>query len=299
MRRLSRGAKGRLVGWILFFIILYSNTLQSPDGPPTRRPAPFVAKTPEIVEPRLPLGFPEGEGKLRRPNSSDGRFAIDEKPRSPKSVSVGTAFSINANGLWITARHVTDGCDRIMLSDEKYKRFPVNGLIQHPRADVSIFKSNLRAEPLLINFEAPRYGQGGYHFGFPRGEPGDVHSVLMGRRAMYHKSRSGQKENVLVWAERDSFPENDYSLGGISGGPIVNDNGDVVGVHVAGSIRRGRSFSSLPSAIDYLVDKGGHSYNQGNDIKAVRAYLNAFDFPKAGSGLRKQKTVAQVICFTK
>ena len=299
MRRLSHGAKGRLIGWIIFFAILISSSFQSKDSPPTRRPAPFIAKAPAHAEPRLPRDFPEGEGALRRPSTFDGILAIEESSRDPNSVSVGTAFSINDNGLWITARHVTEGCDRLILRGLGGKSFAVNGLIEHPRADVSIFKANLQAEPLLINFDTLNYGQKGFHFGFPRGEPGDVHSVLMGRRAMFQKGRSIQKENVLVWAERDNFPKNDYALGGISGGPIVNSSGEVVGIHVAGSKRRGRSYSSLPSTINYLTKRGSYFYDENNDISTVTPYLNEYEFAKAGRDLRKQKTVAQVVCFTK
>ncbi|MDG1727230.1 MAG: hypothetical protein P8H57_08755 [Emcibacteraceae bacterium] len=100
-----------------------------------------------------------------------------------------------------------------------------------------------------------------------------------------------------MWAEKIRVPNSNESLGGISGGPILNDNGEVVGIHVAGSVRRGRSFSSLPRTINQLLDQNDVKINSNNRNVDV-AKLNEADFSRLGDELRSNLSVAQVICRT-
>ena len=79
--------------------------------------------------------------------------------------------------------------------------------------------------------------------------------------------------------------------------PILNKDGKVVGIHVAGSLRRGRSFSSLPSNINDLLNK--YNININPAFKMVNtAELNTSDFSNVGNKLREELTVAQVVCRT-
>ena len=59
---------------------------------------------------------PRAEGRigarLEKRSRFDPAFTVDV---GEKGNSTGTAFSIRDEGVWLTARHVVDGCDRIGL----------------------------------------------------------------------------------------------------------------------------------------------------------------------------------------
>jgi len=260
--------------------------------PPMRRPHPEKA-----APPPLPPMQVEGQGKLTLPRRSDPGFIINAEGRKRNSVYTGTAFSIHDDGTWITARHVTDGCDRLVLLVKGNKGYLVKNLIQHPRSDVSLFQTGGGAEPLKISHDRLEYNQKGYHIGYPRGEAGEVYSRLMGRRIMNTKGHHKARENVLVWTEVKRFPENNHPLGGLSGGPTLDEHGNVIGVLVAGSIRRGRAYSSLPEAIDYLVEKSGTILPEDTQLADFSYLLNEDGFSEAGKTLRENLTIAKLVCM--
>jgi hypothetical protein len=293
---MNKGAKF----WIILFIGLFiiSNYLDNEDYdniPPMQKKIPYKKGPPP-----LPNIRPEGEGKLRNPSFNDPMVMIESGPKSHHSMSTGTAFSIDKSGLWVTAKHVTKGCDSLVVLTSQSRGYKVTGKFEHPKADVSLLKTNGGAYP--FNFEAgiPDYNAEGFHYGYPRGNPGDVYSRLIGRRTMKTKGTPrGRQENVLVWAERLRWPDHNLSLGGISGGPILNNNGNVAGIHVAGSVRRGRSYSSLPSAANYLVKKARVRLSEMPREEKLTEMLSSSDFSKAGKYLRKRLSVAKVVCIVK
>lgn len=237
-----------------------------------------------------------GEG-LDPISPNDPIITIADEAKGSRSQYTGTAFSIDQRGLWITARHVTNGCDQLLLLRPHRRALPVKGLSEHNRADVALLQTDGGYNALAIDGSVPQFEQEGFHYGFPRGEPGDVYSTLLGRRVIKSKGTRNTKEPVLVWAERIRVPDSDKTLGGISGGPILNKDGNVVGVHIAGSVRRGRSFSSLPKAIGELLNRHNVDLNVAENNVDI-SLLNSRDFSNVGNSLRRDVQVAQVICRT-
>lgn len=285
------------IALLLMLIVIFLGEFNKPPGgegtvPPMRRPYPEKA---------APLPLPpmrvEGQGELRHPRRSDPQFTIIAEGPKQNSVYTGTAFSIRDDGLWITAKHVTKGCDRLVLLVKGNRGYRIEGLVQHPRSDVSLFKTRGGAEPLKINRGRLSYNQKGYHIGYPRGEAGEVYSQLMGRRVMKTKGHHNARENVLVWTEMKRFPDNNHPLGGLSGGPTLDENGNVIGVLVAGSIRRGRAYSSLPESIDYLLERTDTMIPETVEAGKLAYLLNEDGFSEAGRILRKKLTIAKVVCL--
>lgn len=241
---------------------------------------------------------PDDVGPVGPGQDSDDVIVIQDDEKGMRQQYTGTAFSIDERGLWVTARHVTDQCARLTLLRPFRSPLPVVGLSPHSRADVSLLQTEGGYEALDVEYATPEYNQEGFHFGFPRGEPGAVYSRLIGRKTMKTVGRRTYKETVHVWAEQIRIPDSDESLGGISGGPILNKNGDVVGIHVAGSIRRGRSFSSLPKNIGDLLERSGVSLQAGDEYDVDETSLTSLGFSSVGDALRSDITVAQVICRT-
>lgn len=249
-----------------------------------------------------------GSGSARRPDP--GQFAPAEPPARPPSdqpgimvpvgdkqaSSTGTAFSVDRSGVWITARHVADGCDQIVLqkSDRRYVR--VIRKRHHPNADISILwtQSGVPALPLL---EQPlRQNQDGYSFGFPKGEPGDVHAKLIGSTRMHQRGRYRTDEPVVAWTHVRRVPDRGAHLGGISGGPWLNSAGRILGVHVAGSPRRGRSYATAPTSLRAAFTQAGLSAS-GASRGLEKVSVTPRNFPAVGDKLRKALTVAKVLCL--
>ena len=54
---------------------------------------------------------------------------------------------------------------------------------------------------------------------------------------------------MIAWAEVKRLPAREGSLGGISGGAVLNNAGAVVGVTIAEEPRRGRVISAAPETL--------------------------------------------------
>jgi S1-C subfamily serine protease len=249
-----------------------------------------------------------GAGSARRPDP--GQFA-PAQPIAPPSTdepgvmvpvgdkqqsSSGTAFSIDSGGIWITARHVADGCDRIVLQRNSRQFVRVNRVRHHPNADISILWTQ-RGVPALPLLQQPlRPNQDGYSFGFPKGKPGDVHGRMIGTTRMHQRGRYRTNEPVVAWTHVRRVPDIGAHLGGISGGPWVNEAGRILGVHVAGNPRRGRSYATAPSSLRAAFTQAGLS-DGGASRSLERVSVTPRNFPSVGDQLRRTLTIAKVLCM--
>lgn len=235
----------------------------------------------------------KGSGRALRPASPrDPTVSINIKPRSGSSS--GTAFSIDRRGLWMTARHVVDGCPKIYVLTGPRRGLLVRRVYIHPTADIAMISTSRGMPALGFGQAALRLGMTGFHFGFPKGRPGDVRSALIGRRVMRVRGRYRTAEPVLAWAERVRVPNTSGGLGGISGGPALDRTGRVIGVTVAGTVRRGRVYTTAPASIARAIRRAQMRLPSRNSSAAKRVPENGF--PSYGSNLRHRLTVAKVIC---
>lgn len=245
---------------------------------------------------KLPIEIVQPPHIVKQPRQADGgpvfSIALEDKQRS----STGTAFSVNNNGTWVTARHVADGCDKIALQKAKRDFVRVQRLQHHPNADISILQTNGGTPPLPGIEKRITRGQDGYSFGFPKGEPGDVHAKVIGKRTMAVRGRYSTREPVIAWTQIRRVPDRGTHLGGISGGPWIDSKGRIIGVHVAGAPRRGRSYSSTPESLIYILQRSGiDTKNIGKGSGSIS--VNKNDFSIVGEKLRRRLTVAKVYCL--
>ena len=280
--------------FILILVVIFGEIgKEDGDGYPKLRP------NDEQALPPLADAAPEGFGQIGPASPRDPIVEIEDEEKGGRQQYTGTAFSIDDRGLWVTARHVTNGCDQLELLRPYNRPLRVRNIAEHIAADVSILQTDGGYEALPIEYSPPIFNQEGFHFGFPQGEPGAVYSKLIGRRTIKTTGTRRVREAVFVWAEKIRVPDHNRSLGGISGGPILNKDGSVVGIHVAGSIRRGRSFSSMPLRIDDLLNQNDVEITNVTSSPARVTTLNSAEFSNVGEELRGGLTVAQVLCRTK
>lgn len=184
---------------------------------------------------------------LPAPSAFDDQVLVQvEAPRN----GLGTAFAINNNGQWLTARHVVDGCDSVGILIGPSTYVPAKRVLVDPKHDLALIVTKRSPNAVALDLETPlRIGTKGYHVGYPQGRPGEAATRLLSRSRLISRGRRSGAEPVLAWAEIGRTRGLLGSLGGISGGPVYDANGNVRGVIVAESPRRGRIYTTAPGSV--------------------------------------------------
>jgi serine protease Do len=288
-----RGGSSTLTALVILALIVVGTLGQlgvldreTPRYEPERRRE--LPRRPSLDPPRR-----DGMRPVAPPSAMDPVVDIDV-PLDQRSSS-GTAFSLDGRGLWMTARHVADGCSRIFVLTAARSGYLTRQVYIHPAADIAILRTDRGAPHVALSRETPRYQQTAYHYGFPKGEPGAVISTLIGRATLRARGRYSTTEPVLVWAERERVPDGDEHLGGISGGPVFDPGGRVVGVTVAGSTRRGRVFTADMSSMQSALQRAGAS--PAAEEAATIPAITARNWVEEGAALRRRLSVAKVVCL--
>lgn len=96
----------------------------------------------------------------------------------------------------------------------------------------------------------------------------------------------------MAWAEVSREPPREGSLGGLSGGAVLDREGRVVGVTTAESPRRGRVLSASPASLKYLLERSRlapRAVGRGQPVGPET-------YGEVGRRLRGQASVALVLC---
>ncbi len=210
-----------------------------------------------------------------------------------KGSSTGTAFAITDDGWWLTARHVAHGCDAIWLQTAPRKGWRVAEVHLHPNADLALLRTRTGRAPLSLAHGTPARGEDGFSLGYPQGRPGDVHARVLGQARLKSVGRYRINEPVLAWAEVSRRPGDLPALGGLSGGPMLDDQGRVVGVLVASSKRRGRVMTTAQASIHELLAQYPEAQATAG---AVPRPIDGNSFTATGKTLRRDLTIAKVLC---
>lgn len=198
----------------------------------------------------------EREGAMLPPPSAfDERVLV--QVTAPKS-GIGTAFAINGEGQWLTARHVVEGCSDVSLLVAPGQYARASSVIVSEQYDLAVIETENSPNPAPINTENDlRIGSYGFHVGYPQGRPGEAASRLMARSNLISRGQRSNSESVLAWAETGRTRGLMGSLGGLSGGPVYDQAGNVRGVIVAESARRGRIYTAAPETVAKFIKATG------------------------------------------
>ena len=212
----------------------------------------------------------------------------------PVSSGLGSAFAISADGWWVTARHVVDACQDVGLIVSRAAAAPVTEVKVALFADLALLKTDRAPTALALDTSERQFqvGQRAYHVGFPQGRPGEAYSRLIGRETLVARGRYNMEEPVLAWAELGRTTGLSGTLAGMSGGPAIAGNGQVIGVTVAESARRGRIYTASPSSILRLL--------RVEQIEAAgnpSPRLTPENYGEEADSLRRELAVAQVVCI--
>lgn len=260
---------------ILFFIVRYAGTDQES---PRRAPPPPPKPGPSVIVP--------DSARLPRDISSAVIVDIEEKSRA----SVGTAFAVDDEGTYVSARHVIQDCDAIALIKDR-RAIPTRLQAVANNRDFAILKTDqVRVKPFELTEQAPMRGDDGFMMGYPQGVPADVRATVIGETVMKSRGRYNTRERVIAWVERERRPVFSGSLGGISGGPVLDENGRIVGTVVAGAPRRGRVYTTNPKvfAEAALISRASEA--------ASKDSISNANFDDIADGYRSSLRIAQVYC---
>jgi len=254
--------------YLLLLVVIYLNANRASekiDAPPP----------PPELGPMLPSETPRDE-----------RVIVNVK--RPAS-GVGTAFAIDNKGRWMTARHVVDSCDTVGLDIGGRKILRVTSEVSKD-SDTAILYADWKRTPLANDlFNERQIGERGFFFGFPQGRPGEVVGSLLARNRMMVRGRYKSDEAILAWAEVGRTRGLLGSLGGLSGAPVMDVDGEVIGVVSAESPRRGRIYTVAPENLrSFITDRSA---------KAEALSLNTYGLQ--ADRLRRNRRIAQVICMVK
>lgn len=244
---------------------------------------------PESEPPPLTLPADENAPLLPVPSPFDERVLVEV---GQPSDSVGTAFAVGERGVWVTARHVVDGCGRVGIDIGRGGFAPVQSVDMSTFADLAVLRTGRAPAAVPVALDEPlRLGELGYHIGYPQGRPGEVVSRLIGRSTLVTRGRLAREEQILTWAENGRTRGLVGSLGGLSGGPVFDAEGRVVGVTLAESPRRGRIYTADPQLVaDLLLAE------RLAPAPVSVGPLEPENYGQVGDELRQRWAVVKVVC---
>lgn len=156
-----------------------------------------------------------------------------QKGTEKKEVSAGTGFIISSDGMMLTNKHVVseEGAEFTVVMNDG-KKYPAKVLAKDPSQDIAIIKINKNNLSTLElgNSDSIQVGQKAIAIGNSLGEFKNTVSVgvVSGLRRSIVASGGGTSEAL------DDLIQTDAAINpGNSGGPLLNLNGEVIGINTA------------------------------------------------------------------
>ncbi|MEP6968611.1 MAG: serine protease [Pseudomonadota bacterium] len=266
--------------WLAYLAVVFGLILiavagrEHSDAPPAPPPMPAQARA--ILEPASPFGP-----------------ALVVKAPIPAGPGAGTAFSVADGGVWLTARHVVEGCARVAVLVAPGRCVAAETRLD-PGSETALLITKGGAPGLPLAPEtALRRGSIAFHPGFPHGEAGEAASRLVGRDKLRVRGRGAGAEPVLAWAEIGRTAGLAPGLAGLSGAPALDGAGRVIGVTIAEAPRRGRLYTTTPQSLRAALAAAGVKAPGA----AVGESITAENYGRVADDLRRDLRVAPVVCL--
>jgi serine protease Do len=272
----------RLPDWLVYAAVVFALLVaalsrgERADAPPA--PPPPSAEEGAVVPPETPF---------------DGSLAVGPPPPSPNSA--GTAFSVNDTGIWLSAGHVLEGCRQAALMVGQGRGVVAQVTVDR-QSDLAILRTEGGAPsiPLALD-ETLVIGARGFHPGFPENRPGEATSRLLGRQTLVlHGAdpRQGHSQTVMAWAEVGRT-DGLKGLSGLSGAPVLDAAGRVIGLTIAEAPRRGRIYTASPESMRGALERAGVTTTPST----LGDPITVENYGRMADSLRRDLKVVQVVCL--
>jgi hypothetical protein len=185
-----------------------------------------------------------------------------------------------------------DGCRRVVIVTAPGRGVAARVLVL-PGQETAILLTRGGAPALPIAPpEVLRRGQRAFLPGFPRARPGEAASVLVRRANLVVRGGALRTEPVLTWAEVGRRPHIRGALTGLSGAPVLDGEGRVLGVTVAEAPRRRRLYTTDPSSLRAAFAVAHVTPSTLEEGSVTRA-----NYGRIADALRAQLSVVEVECL--
>ena len=168
--------------------------------------------------------------------------------RKEKGYSSGTGFFVSDDGLLVTNYHVIEDATEISVNDTISGEIHVAKIVMvDPSNDIAILDTDVKSKPLVLSQEFQnRMGDEVFALGYPRiSIQGQAQKATFGRI----NALSGYQDDVR-------FLQVDVPIQpGNSGGPLINNNGEVIGITTAtlDALVLLKETGSIPQNVNYAV----------------------------------------------
>ncbi|HEX5945811.1 MAG TPA: S1C family serine protease [Acidimicrobiales bacterium] len=194
--------------------------------------------------------------------SATGTFRDPEVGEQPNAAGTGSGFIIDPSGLAVTNNHVVTGAATIEVfvdgSDE-----PLNAQVLGVSECNDLAVIDIEGDGykyFRFSDTAPEPGHEVHLAGFPLGDP--EYTLTRGIIA------KAEADGETAWSSLDHTLQHDAAAEpGNSGGPLVGEDGRVVGVHYASSAAvAGSQFFAIPAA---LAKPAVEQMREGDDVESI------------------------------
>ena len=209
-----------------------------------------TGKITQVAQNYLDSLKPKEVVKKQKPKKKKPKIEANDNEVVP--AASGSGFYITSSGYILTNNHVIEGCRKISLIHNG-KEFEANIIARDTKNDLAILKSDVRPKRFYrISVEDPKLLDNVIIAGYPLGK----------RVSAAIKTSKGSITSLAGYGDNYSNFQTDAALNqGNSGGPIINESGNVVGVAVA----------------NYGKQSGVESFNFGIKSSTVKSFVNSND----------------------
>jgi serine protease Do len=153
-------------------------------------------------------------------------FGKQMPPQERREGAVGTGFIIDKSGYIITNNHVVEDADKIKVKLKDEREFEAKVIGRDPQTDIALIKIDAKGDLPVTKLGRSadlKVGEWVVAVGSPFGLEQTVTAGIV-----------SAKGRVIGSGPYDDFIQTDASINpGNSGGPLVNMNGEVVGINTA------------------------------------------------------------------
>jgi S1-C subfamily serine protease len=202
---------------------------------------------------KFTFGMTEAEAEAYVDSLKSSKAGLPELPppyrpketRKEKGYATGTGFFISKEGHLITNFHVIEDSQDISITLQSGQTLPAKVIKSDPANDVALLKVELASTPLKLSDKSEK-GDQVLTIGFP----------LISTQGKESKVTFGNI-NALSGVQGDvRFLQIDVPIQpGNSGGPLINEDGDVIGIVTAtlNAINELKRSGALPQNVNYAV----------------------------------------------
>ncbi len=190
-------------------------------------------------------------------------------PRDRVEQSLGSGAIIRADGIIVTNNHVIEGMTEIAIQLADRREFPATVILADPKSDLAVLKIDTKGERLPVlaidDQDRPEVGDLVLAIGNPFGVGQTVTNGIISALA---------RTDVGI-TDYSFFIQTDAAINpGNSGGPLVDMDGDLIGLNTAIFSRSGSS-SGVGFAIPAVMVKQVVNAAFGGGHAVVRPWLGA------------------------